>query len=121
MQHPEFKNPNKHFVISVFIQEDDFTKEKESIEDLGNQKNIKLVVQPCPYEAIEFLYRVDFDLPNHFSSFEKAYFWQAIEVKSTQRENIEKISNVHHAYLVAIVQNQATEVNRLSKELQSLL
>lgn len=120
--HHMFKDASKKFVISLFIEEEDWKVFKREFESLGNQKNVKLIVQPCPYEAIEFLYRVDFNLKGATNSFEKNYFWQAVTLKSSLDQNqLDAISQAHHGYLVAIVQNDSTLVEQCRKKLQGLL
>ncbi|MCB0273026.1 MAG: hypothetical protein KDD46_08425 [Bdellovibrionales bacterium] len=120
--HPIFHDPKKKFVITLFIQEEDFAQHKKDIETLGKQKNVKLVVQPCPFEAVEFLYRVDFNLKGQTNSFDKSYFWQSLTLKNDiADQEMQKISDAHYAYLVAIVQNDALGVEKYAGELQSLL
>ncbi|MEZ4820084.1 MAG: hypothetical protein R3A45_09395 [Bdellovibrionota bacterium] len=120
--HPMFKDANKRFIVTLFIEEDDYRAHQKDFETWGNQKNIKLVVQPCPFEAVEFLYRIDFDIKGHANSFEKTYFWQALTLpRSISDAQVEKIAGIHHAYLVSIIENETKHVKAYAKELQSLL
>jgi|GEM_PF-5060156 len=117
-----FKDVTKKFVVSLFIQEIDFKQFEKTFTMLGNQKNIQMLVQPCPFEAVEFLCRIDFDIKGHVNSQSKVYFWQAIEVPALIEEKLwKKISDIHHAYLVSIIQNQADNVLAYASKLKELL
>ncbi len=106
----------------MFIQEDTLQRIRREIEQLGKQKNLKFVVQPCPYEGIEFLYQVDLDFPNSIVSEEKELFWHAIELKrNLSVETLEEFSTHHHNFLVSILQNDSKKVEKERKALQSLI
>src|SRR5262245_49527858 len=59
MNWPDFSNPKHFYVVICFVEADDFAAQRERLEVLGKQNNVRLVVQPCPYEALEFLYRLN--------------------------------------------------------------
>lgn len=106
----------------MFLQEDTFRNLQKDIEMFGKQKNIKLIVQPCPYEAIEFLYQVNLEFPKSFESEEKEIFWHAIELKrNLPLETLDKISVHHHQFLVSILQNDSKKVEKERKALESLV
>ena len=122
MDNKIFQNPARSFSVAMFIQEDTFRNLRKDIEQFGNQKNIKLVVQPCPYEAIEFLYQVNLEFPNSFESEEKELFWHAIEFKKPLPLGIlDRISVHHHQFLVSILQNDSKKVEKERKALESLV
>ncbi|MEZ4846525.1 MAG: hypothetical protein R2877_06180 [Bdellovibrionota bacterium] len=122
MDNKVFQNPQKTFSIVMFIQEDTFQSLRRDIEQLGKQRNIKFVVQPCPYEGIEFLYQVDLDFPGSFSSEEKELYWHALELKKNlSPEVLSEISVHHHQFLVSILQNDSKNVEKERKALQSLI
>lgn len=117
-----FTDLSKKFVVSLFIQEADFKQFEQKITQLGNQKNMLLVVQPCPFEAVEFLYRIDFDIQGHVNSQHEHYFWQSLELPKMVEDNLwKKISEVHHGYLISILQNQTDEVFAFANTLKELL
>ena len=66
-----FKDAKRTFAVCLFIENSDLQKKMKILENLGNQRNVKLIVQPCPFEGIEFLYRISKDLVGHFQSLEK--------------------------------------------------
>ena len=116
-----FQDASHVFSLVLFVQPDDFDGKRGQIEKLGNQKNIQMVVQPCPYEGIEFLYRVSEGLIGHHTSIDKEVFWQAIELRGDVTEQIRKqISKHHHNYLVSILEQDAKKVEAEGKVLESL-
>lgn len=122
MENKLFQNPAQTFSVIMFLQEDTFRNLQKDIEMFGKQKNIKLIVQPCPYEAIEFLYQVNLEFPKSFESEEKEIFWHAIELKrNLPAEILDKISVHHHQFLVSILQNDSKKVEKERKALESLV
>ncbi len=122
MDNKLFQNPAQTFSVIMFLQEDTFRNLQKDIEMFGKQKNIKLIVQPCPYEAIEFLYQVNLEFPKSFESEEKEIFWHAIELKrNLSAETLDKISVHHHQFLVSILQNDSKKVEKERKALESLV
>lgn len=114
-----FKNPKRSFVISLFIDQLSLKANMKTLENLGNQRNVKLVVQPCPYEGIEFLYRVSKDLVGHFVSLEKEVFWEAIEHKpGIDKSTIDAIAQHHINYLTAILEQDTNKVKQEVLELK---
>jgi len=122
MDHKTFQNPGQTFSVIMFIQEDTFKNLRKDIEQFGKQKNVKLVIQPCPYEAIEFLYQMNLEFPSSFESEEKELFWHAIELKrNLPAETLDKVSLHHHQFLVSILQNDAKRVEKERKALELLV
>ena len=116
-----FKDPKKKFCIALFLQPEIFEKHKKDLEALGAQKNVRLVVQPCPYEGVEFLSRIGHELVGHQTSVEKDLFWQAMVLKTETPEAMwTKISEHQHNYLCAILEQNAKVVEKEGKVLQSL-
>ena len=116
-----FKDPSKLFSLVMFIQPSDVEAKKSEFEPVGKQRNVKLVVQPCPYEGIEFLYQVSGDLIGHHISADKALFWQAIALKGdTPPVAFSKISEHHYGYLCAILEQDTQRVARERGSLESL-
>jgi lipopolysaccharide biosynthesis protein len=77
------------------------------------------VVQPCPYEGIEFLHGIDADLLSHRSELNEHVFCKALTLKlQTSKEVIEKIAAHYHAYFVAVLDQDEAAVRRQSKTLQ---
>lgn len=117
-----FSNPAKTFSVIMFIQEDTFRRLRGELELIGKQKNVKFVIQPCPYEGIEFLYQVELEMTNAHISQEKEFFWHALELKKgLTLDVLDKISEHHHQFLVSILQNDSKSVEKERKELQSLI
>ena len=113
MQFELFKNSKRFFVISLFIDDSELKKRMKEVESLGSQKNVKLMVQPCPYEGIEFLYRVSADLRGHFMSLDKDIFWEAIELKpGIDSKIVEEISAYHLNYLTGLLEQNAAKVKK---------
>ncbi len=120
MEFQIFKNPKRLFAISLFIQQNDLQKNIKELETLGNQRNVKLVVQPCPYEGIEFLYRVNDNLIGHFFSLEKEVFWEAIELKEgTSKSVMDSISEAQLEYLTAILEQNTMRVKQAMLKFKS--
>jgi hypothetical protein len=122
MNKKTFQNPAKIYSVVMFIQEDTLKAMRQEIEDLGKQKNVLLVVQPCPYEGIEFLYQVEFNFPGSIVSQEKEFFWLSLEFKgSLTKAQVQEISDHHYQYLVSILQNDTKQVEKERKILESLI
>ena len=108
-----FKSQSRIFVVALFIEKDELEKSMREIEALGNQKNVTLTVQPCPFEGIEFLYRVSKDLIGHFLSLEKDVFWEALELKQKVSEKVKgEIASSHLDYLVSILEQNPEGVKK---------
>ncbi len=121
MNFSAFQDASKFFSVVLFIQEEDFDSRRTEIEALGKQKNVRLVIQPCPFEGIEFLYRVGHELIGHQVSVDNQVFWQAIELKrDTPPDVFARISEHHHNYLVAILEQDTKKVSKEGKVLESL-
>lgn len=117
-----FNNPSKTFSVVMFIQEDTLRRIRRDVEAVGNQRNLKFVVQPCPYEGIEFLYQAELHFPHDHVSQEKEFFWHAIELKKGLPVDVlDEISLHHHTFLVSILQNDSKKVESERKALQSLI
>ncbi len=116
-----FSNNNRTFVVTIFIQDETLKKNQPFLTKLGKSKNIKLTIQPCHYEAIEFLYHISNQLSGHFKSLERDVFWEALELKkNTPEEVIDIISNYHYEYLCAILKQDINQIKILSKNLLDL-
>ena len=108
-----FKNKDRFFTVVLFLEKSDLDKKINLLKNLGDQKNISLIVQPCPFEGIEFLYRVGKDLVGHYASLEKDLFWEAIELKkSTPPEIIKEVAEHHFNYLAAILEQDPLRVQK---------
>lgn len=111
-----FSDPKRFFCVTLFLDNDTLNTFKKDLESLGTQKNVKLVVQPCPYEAIEFLYQISDELVGHHRSMEKEVFWEAMELKyNTPKKIMEKIAAAHHQYLTSILEQRIHDVKKNAK------
>ena len=116
-----FEDKTRVFSIVLFVQPDDVERLRVDLEELGSLLNVQLVVQPCPFEGIEFLYRVAHELVRHRVSMDKELFWQAIELKKdTTEETVKRISDHQHQYLCGILEQDPKKVEREGKVLRSL-
>jgi hypothetical protein len=116
-----FLNNDRTFVVTIFIQNEILKKNQNLLEKLGESKNIKLTIQPCHYEAIEFLYHISDKLSGHFRSLERDVFWEALELKkNTPEEVVDIISSYHYEYLCAILKQDINQIKILSKNLLDL-
>jgi hypothetical protein len=107
-----FSNPKRRFAIVLFIDADSLKQKNSLLERLSNQRNVKLIVQPTPFEGIEFLYRVD-EHVMHYRSLEKDLFWEAIEFTAdASREMIELVANMQHQRLCAILEQKPELVKK---------
>ncbi|MFH1729690.1 MAG: hypothetical protein ABIA04_14865 [Pseudomonadota bacterium] len=114
-----FGDPLRKFVITLFIDNEALQRKVKTLEKLDNQRNVKLVIQPTPYEGVEFLYRIADSLGGHFKSLEKDLFWEAIEVNNETPKNImDEIANVQHRRLVGILEQDTKEVELFSKKIR---
>lgn len=117
----ELKDPARLYSVVLFVQPDDLARRKADIEELGRYRHIRLVVQPCPFEGIEFLYRVAEELIGHVVSMETDVFWQGIALKpETPKEEFVKVSEQHYNYLCSIVQQDVKAVASARKALEGL-
>ncbi len=116
-----FKDPNRYFSIIFFLDHKALNEQGKNLEALSNQKNVKLIVQPCSFEAIAFLYQIENDILGHFESSEDMIFWKAIEAKKPEdSEILTKIANSHHEYIVAILEHNITTIKTNTIRLQNL-
>lgn len=116
-----FQDASKRFSIILFVQLGDFESKRGEIEKLGAQPHVKVVVQPCPFEGIEFLYRVAVELPGQQISIDREIYWHAIALKAgTPDAQLGKISDQHYECLLAILEQDATRVLWARKALESL-
>ncbi len=119
MNWPDFSSLDCFYVIVCFVHEADWQHHQSVLEDLGNQRNVKLIIQPCPYEAIEFLFRIDSDLLSHLASFEKDIFWKALKLKKdTPKEVIETLAGDYHAYFCAVLEQDEKRVLETAKAIK---
>lgn len=113
-----FKDPKLNFIVTVFVDKDSFERRKRELENLSNQKNVRLVVQLCPYEGIEFLYRIVDTLNGHYHSIDKELFWEAIEIKSdTTKEIRDNMAEAHHLILCGLLEQDEEKVKLFVKRL----
>ena len=117
---PEFCDPRKKFVVAAFVQESDLDDLQEPLESLGKQRNVKLVVQPCPYEGIEFLFQIDSQLMSHLSSMDPQLFWKGLAIKPEVNDKTWlEIAEVYHKYLCAVLEQNEKKVKEMSVSLQN--
>jgi hypothetical protein len=116
-----FNDSEKKFSIVLFIRNEDLEMQRTDLEELGALANVRLVVQPCPFEAIEFLYRVAHQLYGHKVSMDKDIFWHALVMKKdVDAKTLSKVSDHHYQYLCGILEQDPKKVEREGKVLQSL-
>lgn len=121
-----FRDRSAYFVITLFVPEADIEEYRETIEELGRRRNVKLTVQPCPYEGIEFLYRICGDIEGHASSANTRdgdlhAFWVALKVKpGTPAAVIDKLAGHHYRYLLGILHQDSPAVSREAVEVSAL-
>jgi hypothetical protein len=116
-----FQDRSKRYSIILFVQSADFESKRTELEQLGSQDHVKMVVQPCPFEGIEFLYRVAVELPGQAISMDREVYWHAIRLNgATPDAEFGKISDQHYEYLLAILEQDAARVLRARKALESL-
>lgn len=117
----EIAQGDKCYSVVLFLQNEELESKKSELEMLGEKPQIKLVVQPCPYEGIEFLYRVSLELPGQKVSTDQDVFWQAIEVNSDiPSEDFSKLSKHHYEFLLAILEQDTSKMMRERKALELL-
>lgn len=108
----------KKFSVVFLIQDQDLARWNADLERLGALPNVKLVVQPCPFEGIEFLYRVPLDLPEQAQSFDREVFWHALALpEATADHRFADFCARHYDFIVAILEQDARKVERERKAL----
>jgi hypothetical protein len=121
MNFDAFADTTKRYSIVLFIQSGDLERKRREIESLGEQNHVKLVVQPCPFEGIEFLYRAALELPGQEISIDRDVYWHALVLTAeTPEDPFNKISDQHYEYLLAILEQDAPRVLRARKAVESL-
>jgi hypothetical protein len=116
-----FSDSSKRYSIILFVQSGDLERKRPEIERLGEPANVKLVVQPCPYEGIEFLYRAALELPGQKISADREVYWHALVLRGdTPDATFAKISDQHYEYLLAILEQDAPRVLQARKAVESL-
>ncbi|MFH1262674.1 MAG: hypothetical protein V1495_04420 [Pseudomonadota bacterium] len=121
MNFDAFADTTNRYSIVLFIQSGDLERKRREIERLGEASHVKLVVQPCPFEGIEFLYRAALELPGQEISIDQEVYWHALVLTSeTPEAQFNKISDQHYEYLLAILEQDAPRVLRARKAVESL-
>jgi hypothetical protein len=116
-----FSDPKKKYCVALFLESEVLERMRKDVERLGAQKNVHLTVQPCGYEAVEFLTRIAHQLIGHESNVEKELFWQALVLKSETPTDVwKRIAEHQYQYLCAILEQNAKVVEKEGKVLQSL-
>lgn len=106
-----FKTDQRKLSVICLIQEVDLAKQQTDLNELGNLKHVKLIVQPCSFEGIEFLYRVPLDIPGQQTSFDREIYWHAVPLdKKTSAEDFSKFSQHHYDFIVAILEQNVKKV-----------
>ena len=114
----ELKDLDKHYVVICFVHENDLATHQKKIEALGNQRNVSMVVQPCPYEGIEFLYRIDQDLLAHISEYDESMLWKVLVLSGQVGADVlKKIVDSYHAYFCAVLEQDGDKVANEVKKL----
>ena len=114
-------NPNKVSVVCL-LQETDLPKMQQTLSELGSLDHVKLVVQPCAYEGIEFLYRVPLDIPGQWTSFDREIYWHAVPIsKKTSTDDFSKFSLHHYQFIVAILEQDPKKVTKERKAMHLFL
>ena len=116
-----FKDPARYFSIVLFLDHKALEEHGRELEKLSNQRNVKLIVQPCSFEALAFLCQIEDDILCHFDSSEDSIFWKAIEIKKPEDALIlEKVVTTHHEYIVAILEHNIQVIKTNTIRLQNL-
>lgn len=119
MKWPDFSDPNIFYIVVCFVEAADLEHHRADLERLGSQRNIRLIVQPCPYEGIEFLYRIDGDLVSHRSGFDEQLFCKVLTLKrETPKASIDALSDHYYAYFCAVIDQNEEKVRQEAQALQ---
>lgn len=110
-----YKNNDQAVSVVVFCQESNIASCTEKLKDLEQSMYIKIVLQPCPYEGIEFLFRTSMDLPQSILGEETEFFWHGLLVKNMNI--LKQASLAHYSFLVAILQQDITQLEQAKKEI----
>jgi hypothetical protein len=109
------------FSIVLFVLPEDLASRRGEIEQLGSRPNVKLIVQPSPFEGIEFLHRVGVEFPAQVIGIDPETYWHAIRLKKDlPADRFEEIKERHYEYLLAILEQDAKRALRARKALESL-
>ncbi|HMQ10162.1 MAG TPA: hypothetical protein PKC21_06020 [Oligoflexia bacterium] len=111
----EYKSKEQAVSVVVFCQEVNISALTEKLKGLEQSNYIKIIIQPCPYEGIEFLFRTSIDLPQTFLGKETDFFWQGLLIKDLNLLNT--ASSAHYSFLVAILQQDIAQLKQAKKEL----
>ncbi|OGQ92929.1 MAG: hypothetical protein A2284_00670 [Deltaproteobacteria bacterium RIFOXYA12_FULL_61_11] len=115
-----FDDPNVTFSIVLFCNQDVLSKHYRQLERLGDRHNVKLVVQPGPYEVIEFLYQMGDRLGGDHLSIEEDVYWQAYRLQSpTPQKIIDEFSQLQYERLLAILDQDFERAKRLHERFGS--
>ena len=121
MKSDEFKDLDHKFAVVAFVQQGSLDDVRADLEKLDSQRNVHLIVQPVPYEGIEFLFQIEEKLAGHFSRLEESLYWRSIRLEGdADQEIVMKTANHLHAYLCAILQQDENEVLKHGQALESL-
>ncbi|MCI5072043.1 hypothetical protein MRY82_03735 [bacterium] len=101
--------------VVVFCQESNIFACTQKLKDLEQSEHIKIVIQPCPYEGIEFLFRTPMNIPQSFLGEETDFFWQGVFIKRV--DLLKQASLAHYSFWLAILQQEIAQLEQAKKEL----
>lgn len=117
-----FEKSHLRWSLLCFIQDQDVKRFEPDLEKLGRLEHIHLVVQPCPFEGIEFLCRIPLEIPNQLVSMDHDVFCHAVPAyQGLSGSDFEAMSKHHYDLFLAILEQDAKRVNAERKALESFL
>ena len=115
----EYKLGEKALSIVVFCQDKDAKECTHLFNDIESASNINVVVQPCPYEGIEFLFRTPMELPQSFLGEETDFFWHGLW--TLKKDQLNTLSQAHYAFFLAILQQDAPQLSQIKRTIEQCM
>ncbi len=115
------RNSEKIYSVVLFLQDEDLKRYRQELEIVGQLKHVRMVVQPCPYEGIEFLYRAEVNLSGQRISLDKEVFFQAIGFSpEIPTEKLDQLAKDQYDYLRSILEGDSPKVLKAWQAFEAL-
>lgn len=115
-------NTNHRYSVVVFMDEKDVVKHQAQLEKWGALKHVQMVVQPCPFEGIEFLFRFHFDFEAQLLSADQEVFWHALKLSpATEPSKMKNISEQHYQFLLSVLDQKPSIIQQRRATLNAML
>lgn len=106
------------FSVCCFFPGDQLGKVEQLFEPFAEQAHVHIMLQPCPFEGVEFLYRAQVDLPGQKLSIDKDIFWHALRLGQAQdAAELKHFADLHHQLFISLLDQNPHQLEQTQAEL----